>query len=82
MFKLNRAKYLYLNTAVEDTHGDHRKLFGLLDSCTKEPEGNQMPPGSDASLEEGFACFSGIKLKLYTNLSTLKTSKSAFHFPK
>ena len=39
LFKLNRAKHLYLNTAVEDMHGDQRKLFGLLDSLTKEPGG-------------------------------------------
>ena len=46
-----------MNAAVEDTHGDQRKLFGLLDSLTKEPGGNPMPPHSDASLAEGFACF-------------------------
>ena len=57
LYKINRAKCLYLNAAVEDTHGDQRKLFGLLDSLTKEPEGNPMPPGSDVSLAEGFACF-------------------------
>ena len=69
LFKLNRTKHLYLNAAVEDTHGDQRKLFGLLDSLTKEPGGNSMPPGSDASLAEGFAhFFFRIKLKLYANL--------------
>ena len=54
---LNRAKCLYLNAAVEDTHGDQRKLFGLLDSLTKEPGGKPMPPGSDSSLAEGFVSF-------------------------
>ena len=57
LFKLNRAKHLYLNATVEDMHSDQRKLFGLLDSLTKEPGGNSMPPGSDTSLAEGFACF-------------------------
>ena len=56
LFKLNRAKCIYLNAAVEDTHSDQRKLFGLLDSLTKEHGENAMPPGSDASLAEGFAC--------------------------
>ena len=57
LYKLNRAKCLYLNAAVEDIHGDQRKLFGLLDSLTKEPGGNPMQPSSDASLAQGFACF-------------------------
>ena len=57
LFKLNRSKHLYLDVAVQDMYGDQRKLFGLLDSLTKEPEGNSMPPGSNASLAEGFACF-------------------------
>ena len=35
----NGAKCLYLNAAVEDTHGDQRKLFGLLDSLTKRAWG-------------------------------------------
>ena len=57
LLKLQGAKCLYLNTAVEDTQGDQRKLFGLLDSLTKEPGGNLMPLGCDASLAEGFAGF-------------------------
>ena len=57
LFKLKKAKCLHLNAAVEDTQGHQRKLFGSLDSLTEEPGGNPMPPGSDASLAEGFACF-------------------------
>ena len=34
-----------------------KKLFGLLDSLTKESGGNPTLPGSDASLREGFSCF-------------------------
>ena len=57
LLKLKRAKCLYLNTAVEETQGDQRKLFGLLDSLTKEPGGNLMSLVCDASLAEGFAGF-------------------------
>ena len=57
LLKLKRAKCLYLNTAVEETQGNQKKIFGLLDSLTKEPRGNLMPLGSDASLAEGFAGF-------------------------
>ena len=59
LLKLKRAKCLYLNTAVGETQGDQRKLFGLLDSLTKEPGGNPLPLGCDAFLEK--------KLKLYMN---------------
>ena len=31
LLKLKRAKCLYLNAAVEDTQGDQRNFFGLLD---------------------------------------------------
>ena len=55
--KLKIAKCLYLNTAVEETHGNQKKLFGLLNSLTKEPIGNQLPPGSEESLADGFAAF-------------------------
>ena len=40
LLKLKTAKCLYLNTTVENTQGDQRKLFGLLDFLTKEPKGN------------------------------------------
>ena len=40
LYKVHRAKCLYLNAAIEDTHGDQQKLFGLLDSLTEEPGGN------------------------------------------
>ena len=50
---------LYLNAAVEDMHADQRKLFGLLDSLTKE--------------QKALHAFSGIKLKPYANFSILKT---------
>ena len=43
--KLKKAKCLYLNTAVEETQGNQEKLFGLLDSLTKEPMGNPLPLG-------------------------------------
>ena len=52
--KLKGAKCLYLNTVVEETQGNQKKLFGLLDSLTKEPRGNLMPLGSEASLAKGF----------------------------
>ena len=29
LFKLNRAKYLYLNVAVEDTHGDQKIVWTI-----------------------------------------------------
>ena len=54
ILKLKRAKCLYLNTAVEETQGNQKKIFGLLDSLTKEPRGNLMPLGSEASLARGF----------------------------
>ena len=57
LVKLKKAKCLYLNTAVENTHGNQRKLFRLLESLTKEPGGNLMPQGCDESLADGFACF-------------------------
>ena len=63
LLKLKKAKCLYLNTAVENTHRNQRKLFGLLDSLTKEPGGNPMPQGCDESLEDGFACFFHDKIK-------------------
>ena len=74
LLKLKKAKCLYLNAAVEDTQGDQRKLFGLLDSLTKESGGNPMPPGSDASLAEALHAFFMIKLKPYAILSILKTA--------
>ena len=55
--KLKKAKCLYLNTAVEETQGNQKKLFGLLNSLTKEPIGNQLPPGSEEWLADGFASF-------------------------
>ena len=41
LHKLNRAKYLYWKASIEDTYGDQQKLFGLLDSLTKELGGTQ-----------------------------------------
>ena len=38
--KLKKAKFLYLNTAVEETQGNQKKLFGLLNSLTKEQKWN------------------------------------------
>ena len=73
LLKLKKAKFPYLNTAVENTHGNQRKLFGLLDSLTKEPGGNLMPQGCDESLADGFACFFMKKSKKSMNLSILKT---------
>ena len=73
LYKLNRAKCLYLNAAVEDTCGDQGKLFGLLDSHTKEPKGTQCHQALMHHLWKALHPFSGIKLKPYTNLSILKT---------
>ena len=50
--------------AVEETHGDQKKLFGLLNSLTIEPMGNQVPPGSEESLAEGFASFFQEKIEV------------------
>ena len=71
--KLKKAKCLYLNTAVEEIQGNQKKLFGLLDSITKEPMGNQLPPDSEESLADGFASFFGKKLKLFANPLILRT---------
>ena len=71
LLKLKRTKCLYSNTAVENTQGDQRKLFGLLYFLTKEQEGNLMSLACDASLAEGFTCFFVKKLKLYVNYSIL-----------
>ena len=68
LFKLNRAKCLYLNAAVEDTHGDQRKLFGLLDSLTKEPGGTQCHKIVMHHFQKALHAFSGVKLKPYANL--------------
>ena len=46
LLELKNAKCQYLNMAVEETHGDQKKLFGLLNSLTIDPMGNQLPPGS------------------------------------
>ena len=71
--ELKNAKCQYLNMAVEETHGDQKELFGLLNSLTIEPMGNQLPPGSEESLAEGFASFFfRKKLKLYINPLILK----------
>ena len=72
LFKLNRAKCLYLNAAVEDSHGDQRKLFGLLDSLIKSLEGTQCQQALMHHLQKALL-FSRTKLKPCTNLSTLKT---------
>ena len=50
--------------AVKETHGDQKKLFGLLNSLTIEPMGNQLPPGSEESLAEGFASFFQEKIEV------------------
>ena len=73
LHKLNRAKCLYLKEAVEDTHGNQRTLFGLLDSLTKECGGTQYHQALRHHLQKALHAFSGIKLKPYTNLSILKT---------
>ena len=73
LHKLNRAECLYLTAAVEDTHGDQRKLFGLLDSLTKEPGGTQCHHALMHHLQMALHAFSGIKLKPYANPSILKT---------
>ena len=78
LFKLNRARHLYLNAAVEDMYGDQRKLFGLLDFLTKEPGGIPCHQALMHHLQKALLVFSGIKLKPYANLSILKT----FHFPE
>ena len=70
--KLKKAKCLYLNTAVEEAQGNQKKIFGLLDSLTKEPRGYLRPSGSEASLAEGFAGFFQEKMKVYVNLSMLQ----------
>ena len=59
VFKLHKAKCLYLNAAVEDTHGDQRKLFGLLDSLTKEPGGTQCHLALIHHLQKAFHVFLG-----------------------
>ena len=71
--RLKKAKSLYLNTAVEETLGNQKKLFGLLDSLRKEPMGNQLPPGSEESLADSFASFFWEKLKIYANPLILRT---------
>ena len=70
--KLKKAKCLYLNTAVEETHGNQKKLFGLLNSLTKEPIGNQLPPGSEESLADGFAAFFWEKIEAICKSFNLK----------
>ena len=80
--KLKKAKCLYLNTAVEETHGNQKKLFGLLDSLTKEPTGNQLPPGSEESLADGFASFFWEKIEAICKSFNLKDClKVSFIYP-
>ena len=62
--ELKNAKCRYLNMAVEETHGDQKKLFGLLNSLTIEPMRNQLPPGSEESLAEGFTFFFQEKIEV------------------
>ena len=59
LFKLNRAKCLYMNATVEDTHGDQRKLFGLLDSLSKEPGGTQCHQALIHHLQKALHAFLG-----------------------
>ena len=73
LYNMNRANCLYLNEAVEDTHGDQRKLSGLLDSLTKEPGGTQCHQALMHHLQKALHVFSRIKLKQYANLSILNT---------
>ena len=61
-----------MNTAVEETHGNQKKLFGLLDSLTKEPTGNQLPPASEESLADGFASFFWEKIEAICKSFNLK----------
>ena len=70
--KLKKAKCLYLNTAVEETHGNQKKLFGLLNSLTKEPIGNQLPPDNEESLADGFAAFFQEKIEAICKSFNLK----------
>ena len=70
--KLKKAKCLYLNTAVEETQGNQKKLFGLLDSLTKEPMRTQLPPGSEESLADGFASFFQEKIETICKSFNLK----------
>ena len=80
--KLKKAKCLYLNTAVEETQGNQKKLFGLLDSLTKEPTGNQLPPGSEESLADGFASFFWGKIEAICKSFNLKDClKVSFTYP-
>ena len=73
LYKLNKAKCLYLNAAVEDTCSDQRKLFGLLDSIIKEPGGTHCHQALKHHLQKALHPFPGIKLKPYANLSILMT---------
>ena len=70
--KLKKAKYLYLNTAVEEIHGNQKKLFGLLNSLTKEQIGNQLPTGNKESLADGFAAFFWEKIESICKSFNLK----------
>ena len=74
LLKLKRAKCLYLNAAVEDTQGDQKKLFGLLDSLTKEPGGIQCHQVLMHQWLRALHAFLMIKSKPYAILSILKTT--------
>ena len=73
LYKLNRAKCLYQNVAIEDTHGEQWKLFELFDFLTEEPGGTQCCQAQMHYLQKALHPLSRIKLKPYVNLSILKT---------
>ena len=80
--KLKKVKSLYLNTAVEETQGNQKKLFGLLDSLTEEPKGNPLPLGSEESLAGGFASFFLEKIETICKSFNLKDClKVSFTYP-
>ena len=63
-------------------HGDQKKLFGLLNSLTTEPIGNQLPPGSEESLAEGFASFFQEKIEVISKSFDFKNClKVAVTYP-
>ena len=76
LYKLNRATCLYLNAAIEDTQGDQWKLFGPLDSLSKEPGETQCLHAQPHHLQKALQPSSRIKLKPYTNPSIQKDNLS------
>ena len=67
LYKLNRAKCLYLNAPIENTWGDQWKLFRLWTSSLKSLGCTKCCQAQTHHLQKALHPFPGITLKPYAN---------------